>query len=206
MPTAPACSCNVNFDSTPASLCQRRKHDAENSGRAQSVCLAELSDESCVRQGTGLRLLTIEQAGRSTCSGFLTPIDSDQLKSAVASAIGERLGELDAIKQLPGFQRAAAASLSKSWSAGLTLEKEAECAAVQTARERLSSLAALEREVLSRLPSNQVPPRDLVEAASKRVQHAGTIFGCIEIHGRTECRQSGGLCCRTLQNIRMLSG
>ena len=105
----------------------------------------------------GLRLLTIEQLAARLAGGFLTPIDSDQLKSAVASAIGERLGELDAIKQLPGFQRAAAASLSKSWSAGLTLEKEAECAAVQTARERLSSLAALEREVLSRLPSNQVP-------------------------------------------------
>ena len=134
----------------------------------------------------GLRLLTIEQLAARLAGGFLTPIDSDQLKSAVASAIGERLGELDAIKQLPGFQRAAAASLSKSWSAGLTLEKEAECAAVQTARERLSSLAALEREVLSRLPSNQVPPRDLVAAASKRVQHSGAIFGRIEIHGRTE--------------------
>ena len=134
----------------------------------------------------GLRLLTIEQLAARLAGGFLTPIDSDQLKSAVASAIGERLGELDAIKQLPGFQRAAAASLSKSWSAGLTLEKEAECAAVQTARERLSSLAALEREVLSRLPSNQVPSRDLVAAASKRVQHSGAIFGRIEIHGRTE--------------------
>ena len=134
----------------------------------------------------GLRLLTIEQLAARLAGGFLTPIDSDQLKSAVASAIKERLGELDAIKQLPGFQRAAAASLSKAWSAGLTLEKEAERAADQTARERLFSLAALEREVLSRLPSNQVPSRDLVAAASKRVQHSGAIFGRIEIHGRTE--------------------
>ena len=134
----------------------------------------------------GLRLLTIEQLAARLAGGFLTPIDSDQLKSAVASAIGERLGELDAIKQLPGFQRAAAASLSKAWSAVLTLEKEAEYTADQTARERLFSLAALEREVLSRLPSNQVPSRDLVAAASKRVQHSGAIFGRIEIHGRTE--------------------
>ena len=66
----------------------------------------------------GLRLLTIEQLAARLAGGFLTPIDSDQLKSAEASAIKERLGELDAIKQLPGFQRAAAASLSKAWSAG----------------------------------------------------------------------------------------
>ena len=92
----------------------------------------------------GLRLLTIEQLAARLAGGFLTPIDSDQLKSTVASAIKERLGELDAIKQLPGFQRAAAASLSKAWSAGLTLEKEAARAADQTARERLFSLAALE--------------------------------------------------------------
>ncbi len=112
--------------------------------------------------------------------------NSNDLKTAVAAAVAEPLGEFDKIKALPGFQRAAAASLSKAWSAGLTLDEEAEAAADETARERLSSLAVLEREVLSQLPNNQVRPRDLVAVASERVGHARSIFGRIEIHGRTE--------------------
>ena len=34
----------------PANLCQRWKHDAENGGSAQSICLAELPNESRVRE------------------------------------------------------------------------------------------------------------------------------------------------------------
>lgn len=134
----------------------------------------------------GLLLLTMEQLAGRLAGGFLVPIDSDQLKNAVAVAIAEPLGEFDKIKTLPGFQRAAAASLARAWSAGLTLHEEAEAAADETAKARLTSLAALEREVLSRLPNNQVRPRDLVAAASERVEHARTIFGRIEIRGRTE--------------------
>ena len=154
----------------------------------------------------GLRLLTIEQLAARLAGGFLTPIDSDQLKSAVASAIGERLGELDAIKQLPGFQRAAAASLSKAWSAVLTLEKEANTQPTKQQGSVSSRLPALEREVLSRLPSNQVPSRDLVAAASNVYSIRARSSGVSRSTAGRKCRQSGGLCCRTLQNIRMLSG
>ena len=66
------------------------------------------------------------------------------------------------------------------------LDAEAVAATDETAKARIGSLAVLEREVLSRLPNNQVRPRDLVVAASQRVGHARSIFGCIEIHGRTE--------------------
>ncbi|MDE0100068.1 MAG: PD-(D/E)XK nuclease family protein [Truepera sp.] len=131
-------------------------------------------------------LLSIEQLVARLAGGFLTPIDSDQLKGAVAAAIAEPLGELDKIKKLPGFQRAAAASLSKAWSARLMLHAEAEAAADVTAKARFDSLAALEKGVLSQVPSNQVRPRDLVAAATKRVGHARAIFGRIEIHGQTE--------------------
>lgn len=134
----------------------------------------------------GAVLLTIEQLAARLASGFLQPIDSDDLKTAVASAIGQPLGELDAIKELPGFQRAAATSLSKAWAAGLSLEEEADAAVDPTARARLASLAVLEREVITRLPGNQFRPRDLVAAASDRAGHARAIFGQIEIHGRTE--------------------
>ena len=76
----------------------------------------------------GVGLLTIEQLAARLAGGFLQPIDSDDLKTAVASAVAQPLGELDAIKELPGFQRAAASSLAKAWSAGLSLEEEANSA------------------------------------------------------------------------------
>ena len=134
----------------------------------------------------GLLLLTMDQLVARLAGGFLRPIDPDALKIAVASAVSEPLGELEAIKTLPGFQRAAAASLSKAWRAGLELDVEAAAATSEASQARLDSLASLEREVLSRLPENQLRPRDLARAAAERAAHAAGIFGDIEIHGRTE--------------------
>ncbi len=134
----------------------------------------------------GLNLLTMEQLAARLAGGFLRPIDRDALKSAVKSAVSEPLGELDSIKTLPGFQRAAAASLSKAWRAGLMLDEQAANATSEPVKLRLDSLAILEREVLSRLRDNQLRPRDLARAAEQRVAHAPGICGQIEIHGRTE--------------------
>ena len=134
----------------------------------------------------GVVLLTIEQLAARLAGGFLQPIDSDDLKTAVASAVSKPLGELDAIKELPGFQRAATSSLAKAWSAGLSLEEEADSAVDPGAKARLSSVAVLEKDVLAQLPDNQLRPRDLVLKASDRVEHSRAVFGAIEIHGRTE--------------------
>lgn len=134
----------------------------------------------------GLQLLTIEQLAARLAGGFLRPIDPDHLTDAIAAALETPLGELDAIKTLPGFRRAAASSLAKAWTAGLNLAEESEAATDATAKTRLASLATLEREVIARLPKNELRPRDLVSAAAERAHHAGPIFGRIEIHGRTE--------------------
>ena len=142
--------------------------------------------QAAIDSEQGLLLVTIEQLVARLAGGFLQYIHEDDLKAAVAAAIGKPLGELDRIKALPGFQRAVAASLSKAWSSGLKLDEEAKNAAEETVAARLASLAILEREVLSRLPNHQLRPRDLVAAASRRVGHARSIFGRIEIHGRTE--------------------
>ena len=134
----------------------------------------------------GLQMFTIEQLAARLAGGFLQPIDPDDFNAAVGAALAVPMGELDAIKTLPGFQRAAAASLSKAWTVGVNLVEESESVTDPTAKARLSSLAILEREVLARLPKNQLRPRDLVTAASKYAGHALAIFGRIEIHGRTE--------------------
>ena len=134
----------------------------------------------------GLKLLTIDQLAARLAGGFLQPIDSDHLAIAVAEAINLPLGELDAIKALPGFQRAAARSLSKAWSAGLSLAHETTSAKDQSARTRLEAMTCLETEVLARLPKGELRPNDLVELALSRIGFTKTLFGKIEIQGRTE--------------------
>jgi hypothetical protein len=69
----------------------------------------------------GLQALSIEQLAARLAGGFFQPIDSDALKAAIVKAVPQDLGELNTIKELPGFPRAAAATLSKAWSAGLNL-------------------------------------------------------------------------------------
>ncbi len=134
----------------------------------------------------GTLLLTIDQLTARLAGGFLRPIDPDEFKIAVAAAVGQPLGALDAIKELPGFPRAVTTTLDKVWAAGLSLDEESQSTANATAKERLGSLATLEREVLARLPKDQLRPKDLVAAAARRVNHARAIFGRIQIHGRTE--------------------
>jgi hypothetical protein len=134
----------------------------------------------------GLKLLTIDQLAARLAGGFLQPINGDDLAEAVAESLVGPLGDLDKIKDLPGFQRAAVSSLSQAWSAGLDLAQEVVAASSPSAKSRLQSMHRLEQGVLARLPKNQLRPRDLVAAALARVAQARALFGKIEILGRTE--------------------
>jgi hypothetical protein len=122
--------------------------------------------------------------------GFLQPIDPDALKAAITKALSADLGDLDRIKELPGFPRAAAATLSKAWAAGLNLAELAATAG-QVAAPRLGAVARLDEEVLRHLPSSMRKPADLVGAALPRTSHARTLFGRIAVHGRTGCVHEG---------------
>ena len=133
----------------------------------------------------GLQALPIEGLAARLAGGFLRPIDPDALKSAIATALSAGLGDLDRIKDLPGFPRAAAATLSKAWTAGLNLAELASNAPPVGA-SRLAAVARLEAEVIRHLPSSMCRPADLVCAALQRTPYARTLFGRIEIHGRTE--------------------
>src|SRR5271168_4945468 len=95
--------------------------------------------QAAVKSRHGLQALPIEGLAARLAGGFLQPIDPDALKAAVTKALSADLGDLDRIKELPGFPRAAAATLSKAWTAGLNLagipcEDDA-------ARSRLESMA-----------------------------------------------------------------
>jgi hypothetical protein len=111
--------------------------------------------------------------------------DPDALKAAIINALTAELGELDRIKQLPGFPRAAAATLSKAWMAGLNLPELAASADPEGA-PRLAAVARLEAEVIRHLPPAMCRPADLVSATLARTSHAPTLFGRIAIRGHTE--------------------
>jgi hypothetical protein len=134
----------------------------------------------------GLQLFTMEQLAARLAGGFFQPVDHDDLSAAVAAALATPMGDLDAIKTFPGFQRAASSSLTKAWSAGLDLQEEAKAATDPAAKARLEALAILEKEVFARLPKSQRRPGDLVSAALERIKNVRAVFGTIEIHGHTE--------------------
>jgi hypothetical protein len=133
----------------------------------------------------GLQAIPIEGLAARLAGGFLQPIDPDALKSAIAKALSAELGDLDHIKDLPGFPRAAAATLSKAWTAGLNLAQLAANAAPEAA-SRLAAVARLEVEAIRHLPSSMCRPADLVTAALPRTAYARILFGRISVLGRTE--------------------
>ena len=112
-------------------------------------------------------------------------IDPDALKAAITKALSADLGDLDRIKELPGFPRAAAATLSKGWAAGLDLAHLAATAQLEAA-PRLAAVARLEEEVLRRLPLSMCRPADLISAALARAPYGRVLFGRIAVLGRTE--------------------
>ncbi|MDE2999075.1 MAG: PD-(D/E)XK nuclease family protein [Gemmatimonadota bacterium] len=135
--------------------------------------------QAAVNGDHGLLVISMEELAARLAGGFLRSVRTESLKASVADAVAAgSLAELDNIKNLPGFQRAAAATLSKAWRADLGL--------AGSRKPRTRSLAILEREIRSRLPKNQLPHPDLAERALNRAAVAPVLFGRIEIHGRAE--------------------
>lgn len=129
----------------------------------------------------GRQIMTFESLACRLAGGFARAIDDESLKDAIHTALPEvKLGELDAIKELPGVVDAAAGTLRKAWRSGVDLQARA------SDHTRIASIAKLEEEVLSRLPSSMMRPVDLVSKAMERIHYAKTIFGPITIVGVTE--------------------
>ena len=135
--------------------------------------------QAAINGDHGLLVISMEELAARLAGGFLRSIRTDSLKASVADAVAAgSLAEFESIKNMPGFQRAAAATLSKAWRAGLDLAGDR--------KSRTRALAALERQARCRLPANQLPHAELAKAALERANLAPILFGRIEIHGRTE--------------------
>ncbi|MCS3731368.1 PD-(D/E)XK nuclease family protein [Bradyrhizobium betae] len=119
------------------------------------------------------------QVAARLAGGFLTPIDIDALREVIRTTLPTiSLGELEPIKGLPGMVRAAVGTLDKAWRADIDLST--------IKHPRLQALAALESEVLQRLPPSMKTPRTLVDLALGRLVHAPAVLGPIEIQSHSE--------------------
>ena len=129
----------------------------------------------------GLEILTIEQFAARLAGGFVRTINKDTLRAAILRVLPRaEIGELEAIKALPGFVRAAVDTFSKVWLSGIDLQ------ARRSEHPRIAAIACLERALLQALPGNVLRPPDVAKLALARIAHARAIFGDIEIHGLTE--------------------
>ncbi len=145
----------------------------------------QVRGRAAIERHHGLQALAIEHVAARLAGGFLQPINSNSLKEAIGEAIAMDLGEFNDIKTLPGFPRAAAATLEKAWAAGLKFTELARTSDALV-RSRIDAMTRLEAEVLKRLPPSMRRPADLVELALPHLRYAKTLFGAIHVLGRTE--------------------
>jgi hypothetical protein len=127
----------------------------------------------------GVQVLTMGQMAARLAGGFLAAIDTGTLQDAVRDALPEtHLGELENIKNLPGMVRAVVGTLEKVWQANIELSSKS--------HPRLEALAALEQNVLNRLPPYTKKPKTLVDLACERAAYASVLLGPIAIRGHSE--------------------
>lgn len=128
--------------------------------------------------GHGLQVMSVEQLASRLAGGFVRPIDEEALRAAIQLALPMTdLGELEAIKQLPGMVDAATETLKKAWRAGVDLASRA------GEHRRLDAMARLEAAVLAQLPAGMMRPSDLAAAALLRLEHAPAVLGPVDIVG-----------------------
>ncbi len=150
-----------------------------------SLSRRQIRGAAAVKRQHGLQAIAIEQLVARLAGGFLQPIDSDALKKAVGDVVSMDLGELNRIKSLPGFPRAAAATLEKAWAAGLKFTELGNTTDALIG-SRIDAVARLEACVLAQLPASMKRPADLVNLALQHLNYAKALFGSIHVLGRTE--------------------
>ena len=155
-----------------------KRHTYVAHGRLAS---REIRLDAARGQRHGVQVMTFEQLAARLAGGFSQPIDAETLREMIQQVLPDtELGELEAIKLLPGMIGAAADTLRKVWRAGIDLS------ARRDDHPRLAAMARLEGAVLERLPASMLRPPDLAAQASSRLKHAAALFGEIDIVGISE--------------------
>jgi hypothetical protein len=126
----------------------------------------------------GARVLGLARLAARLAGGFVAPADLVEVQTAVRTAPADRLGDLRAIADLPGFARAAARTLSDAWHAGIDLA----ALAAEGRPPRWRELAALDAHVRAALPRTAMATPDLVAHARERLAHADAVLGEVTLH------------------------
>lgn len=129
----------------------------------------------------GLQVLTPTAVAARLAGGFADGIDTSALQVAVREALDDpalALGDLDAIRKLPGMARALVTTLRRAWLAGIDIGAQAASAGPGG---RLAMLHRLEQAVLERLPPGRLRPADLVARAD--FARASSLLGAVTVRG-----------------------
>jgi len=128
----------------------------------------------------GVQVMAIEHMAERLAGGFLKMPDMPTLKKLISEVLPETdLGELEPIKNLPGFVAASAATLTKLW------HSDSETIG-QYSHPRIDSLRELEKAVVAAMPANVRKPEDIIALAIERARHARAIFGKVVLKGMTD--------------------
>ena len=127
----------------------------------------------------GLHILNLPQVAARLAGGFTIAASVEQLEPAIQEALDEGgFVELERVRHLPGMTRAVLRTLRKIWAADFDL-----AAAGRDRHRRILEMSLIEARLKSRLPQAVMMPRNLRDAALKRIRHAPRILGEIRIEG-----------------------
>lgn len=127
----------------------------------------------------GLHILNLPQVAARLAGGFSIAASVEQLEPAIQEALDEGgFVELERVRHLPGMTRAVLRTLRKIWAADFDL-----AAAGCDRHRRILEMSLIEARLKSRLPQAAMMPRNLRDAALKRIRHAPRILGEIRIEG-----------------------
>ncbi|RUV29301.1 PD-(D/E)XK nuclease family protein, partial [Mesorhizobium sp. M5C.F.Ca.IN.020.32.2.1] len=132
---------------------------------------------AAARRGeAGVQIMTLPQLAARLAGGFTRPARAEDLDPTIRSALDAGgFGELESIRSLPGMTRSVAWTLTRLWNADFALADHAYESA------RLKDLMTIEARLRESLPAGVLSPRDLRDAALKRVTHAPAVVGAIEL-------------------------
>jgi PD-(D/E)XK nuclease superfamily len=135
--------------------------------------------EFAQRRAAGVQVVTVQGLAERLAGGFLRGINRDELLNAATEPLQsekQKLGHLRELADLPGMARALCDTLVTAWESGLDLSRH-------VADVRCADLHKLEKDILSCLPADALPPSRLVAEAMARLDLAVPLLGSVTFKG-----------------------
>jgi hypothetical protein len=134
--------------------------------------------DAAVRSAHGRKVTTLAGLAARLAGPLQQVADEVAIRRALSQIPVQELDSLASVADLPGFARAAAATLQSAWHSDLDIAGLA-----QQHGGRWHDIAVLERIVREQLPARVSTPRQIVERALSRVEFAPRITGDVTFDG-----------------------